>query len=146
MRPNCINYGCGKPATYSGVDSFGNKRWRVHCGHCQAASFGKWPHAPGVTPYKTGKCSNADGHLGFACAVAWDKIPSDAKGMTEVDHIDGDSTNHNHNNLDELCPMCHKLKGQRAGDYNNQKRMGIVTPAHKKQVSVRNQFGALFGS
>ena len=145
FRPVCINHGCTKPVTFSHTDTDGNKRWRVHCSHCQKASYGAQAHAPGVTPFKTGRCSNNDSHLGFACAIDYDRAPW-AIGMTEVDHIDGDSTNHNHNNLDELCPMCHKLKGQRAGDYNNQKRMGIVTPAHKKQVSVRNQFGALFGS
>ena len=140
MRPICINHGCSKPAM---ID---RGRYRIHCSHCQSASWGKWPHAPGVTPYKTGKCSNADGHLGFACSVDWSKIPSDAKGMTEIDHIDGDSTNHSYTNLDELCPICHKLKGQRAGDYNNQKRLGIVTPVQKKRVSSRTQFDALFGS
>lgn len=145
MRPICINYGCGKPVTYSHKDAAGNPRYRIHCGHCQGASYGRHPHAPGVTPYKTGKCNNTDGHLGFSCVIKWTKVPDWAKGMTEIDHIDGDPNNNHPNNLDELCPMCHKLKGQRNGDYNNQKRLSINTPVVKKS-SALNQYKALFGS
>jgi 5-methylcytosine-specific restriction endonuclease McrA len=43
--------------------------------------------------------------------------------MTEVDHKDGDYSNHDLENLEELCVVCHKLKGQQNGDYNNQKRV-----------------------
>lgn len=117
FRPICVNHGCKKPVAHDG------KRWRVHCGHCQAASFGKWPHCEGVTPFKTGKCSNTDGHLGFDCLIKWSKVPKWAKGMTEIDHKDGDHTNNKLKNLEELCPICHKLKGQLAGDFNNRKNL-----------------------
>lgn len=120
-RPICINHGCSKEVTYSHKDESGVKRWRIHCGHCQAASYGKWPHREGVTPYKTGKCANVSGALGFKCPVKWTKIPKDAKGMTEVDHINGDHCDNRPENLMELCPMCHKIKGQRAGDHNKMK-------------------------
>jgi hypothetical protein len=76
MRPICINHGCDSEVTFSHKDNQGNRRWRIHCGHCQAASYGKWPHRAGVTPYKTGKCTNVDGHLGFDCSINWEKIPS----------------------------------------------------------------------
>lgn len=123
MRPTCINHGCnGLVSVMSGKITDENPRWRVHCGHCQAASYGKWPHRKGVTPYKTGKCSNSDGHLSFTCPINWNNVPSWAKGMTEVDHKDGNSTNNDHSNLDELCPICHKLKGQLNGDYNNRRQ------------------------
>lgn len=121
-RPICINHGCSKPVTFSHKDEQGNRRWRIHCGHCQAASYGKWPHAAGVTPFKTGKCSNTDGHLGFDCMIKWAKMPKWAKGMTEIDHKDGDNTNNDLTNLDELCPICHKLKGQQAGDFNGHRK------------------------
>ena len=122
MRPTCINYGCREPVVYSHKDTNGNPRWRIHCSHCQAASYGKWPHREGVTPFKTGKCSNVDGHLGFDCLIKWSKIPDWAKGMTEIDHIDGNNVNNRPNNLDELCPVCHKLKGQLNGDYSNSRK------------------------
>jgi len=127
MRPTCINHGCEKlviPRTGSIYDA--NPRWRIHCGHCQQASYGKHPHALGVTPYKTGRCTNVDSHLGFECTVDWSKVPADAKGMTEVDHIDGNPSNNSPDNLDELCVICHKIKSQRNGDYNGFKAHNVV--------------------
>ena len=125
-RGICINPGCGKPQAHDG------RRWRVHCGHCQGASYGKHPHAPGVTPWKKGKCSNHDSHLGFPCGIDYKKSPW-AIGMTEVDHKDGNRENNEPSNLDELCPMCHKYKGRISGDYNNQKSK--TTPQEKRKVS-----------
>jgi hypothetical protein len=149
MRPICINHGCEEDVTYSRKDTLGNPRWRIHCGHCQAASYGKWPHRAGVTPYKTGTCSNKDGHLGFDCMVKWTKVPGWAKGMTEIDHVDGDCTNNDPSNLDELCPLCHKLKGQLSGDFDNTKQHKVqlvVGYKGKKRSSAITQFNKLFGS
>ena len=125
FRPTCINHGCTKPVTFRHKDEQGNKRWRVHCGHCQAASYGKWPHSPGVTPFKIGRCSNSDSHLGFACAINYNKAPWTV-GMTEVDHKNGDSTDNRVKNLDELCPMCHRRKSHLAGDHNGYKNYRVV--------------------
>jgi len=119
FRPTCINHGCKKPVTYCRKDEQGNRRWRIHCGHCQGASYGKHPHAAGVTPFKTGRCSNVDSHLGFECATDWEKVPRWAKGMTEIDHKNGINTDNRIENLDELCVHCHKIKGQLSGDYRN---------------------------
>jgi hypothetical protein len=121
-RPTCINPGCEKDAMVSRIDLDGRVRWRVHCSHCQAASYGKWPHRAGVTPFKTGKCGNTDGHLGFECMIKWTKVPKWAKGMTEIDHKDGNPNNNVLENVEELCPICHKLKGQLNGDYSRAKR------------------------
>jgi len=126
IRPICINHGCEKPVTVSrgrltgtGIHS---PRWRIHCGHCQAASWGKHPHREGVTPYKTGMCTNIDEHLGFVCFTNWDKVPDGYKGRTQVDHKDGDPSNNNPDNLDELCSHCHNYKGQLSGDFNGWRR------------------------
>jgi hypothetical protein len=123
MRPTCINHGCSEPVSFSHKNEQGIRRWRVHCSHCQKASYGKWPHRSGVTPFKTGRCSNGDNHLGFACAISYKKAPW-AIGMTEVDHKNGNCNDNRVNNLDELCPMCHKRKGSLAGDYNNRRKSG----------------------
>jgi hypothetical protein len=147
MRPICVNHGCDDPVTYSRKDTQGNERWRPHCGHCQAASWGKWPHRVGVTPFKTGKCNNRDGHLGFKCLIKWSLVPKGTKGMTEIDHIDSDSSNNDLDNLDELCPICHKLKGQIHGDYNKTKRhpaKPILGYKGKKRVNALFAFEELF--
>ena len=148
MRPICVNHGCDDSVTYSRKDIQGNERWRPHCSHCQAASWGKWPHRAGVMPFKTGKCNNRDGHLGFKCLIKWSLIPKGAKGMTEIDHIDGDSSNNDLDNLDELCPICHKLKGQMHGDYNKTKchsAKPILGFKGKKRVNALFAFEELFG-
>jgi hypothetical protein len=121
-RSICINHGCNKLVTFSRTNMDGTKRWRIHCDHCQKASYGKWPHRKGVTPYKTGKCSNHDMHLGFKCATDFTKVHPDAKGITEVDHKNGDHCDNSPENLEELCKYCHSFKGQRAGDFDNTRR------------------------
>ena len=118
-RPTCVNHGCTEPVVYSHKDTNGNPRWRIHCSRCQQASYGKVTLREGVTTYKKGVCSNSDEHLGFPCSVDFSKHPDWAKGMTEIDHIDGDHTNNSLDNLDELCPICHKLKSQLDGNYDN---------------------------
>lgn len=116
-RPTCINHGCNTPvATVTGKVTDANPRWRAYCSACQIANFGGKKYKPGVTPFKTGKCSNHDGHLGFTCTVNYKKHPHFV-GVTEMDHKNGDHTDNRKSNLDELCPMCHKLKGKMSGDY-----------------------------
>lgn len=46
--------------------------------------------------------------------------------MTEVDHKDGNHCNNSPENLDELCIVCHKIKGQMSGDYNRFKHVHAV--------------------
>jgi hypothetical protein len=117
QRPVCINHGCNQPVTYSNLSQQGIPRYRVHCSHCQGASYGRHAHKFGVTPYRTGRCSNHDGHLGFPCATDFELIPNWAKGTTEVDHKDGDRNNNAPNNLQELCKICHRIKGQVNKDF-----------------------------
>ena len=70
-----------------------------------------------VLPLLRRGCSNVDSHLGFKCATNWKLIPEWAKGMTEVDHKNGNPKDNRPSNLDELCVHCHKLKGQLSGDF-----------------------------
>lgn len=122
MRPICINHGCSQPVTYSRRNtSDGSYRWRIHCSHCQAASYGKWSHRPGVLPYKQNSCSNNDGRLGWKCPTNFTLLPDLMNGITEVDHIDGDHANNDLGNLQELCMICHKIKGKMFGDFDNTK-------------------------
>ena len=150
IQPLCINYGCGKPVTFTRTKTSGEKRWRVHCSHCQKASYGLHPHAPGVTPFKTGKCSNTDSHLNFKCPVDWTGMPRwhNRRGLTDIDHIDGDSTNANHSNLDELCPICHRIKTHVKNENDNTKKTrydnihtrAIVEGLERQQARLDNIF------
>ena len=115
FRPKCINHGCKKPVASSGP------RYRPVCGHCHQAGYGKHPFAKGVTPFRAGKCSNQDGHLGFDCAINYEKAPW-AIGKTEIDHIDGNHLNNTPKNCVELCSLCHKYKGMLNGDFKYQNR------------------------
>jgi 5-methylcytosine-specific restriction endonuclease McrA len=132
FRPNCVNYGCGKPVTFSSTDQNGNKRWRVHCAHCQKASYGGHPHAPGVTPFKTGTCSNKDSKLGFPCVIDWNLAAEQNLSIaTEIDHINGDHVDNKHENLQELCPVCHKIKGSREGNFDGFRNLRGPRPRSK---------------
>jgi hypothetical protein len=131
FRPHCINPGCGKPVAVGKTSRTGRTRYRVHCKTCYNASIGRGQYDYGVTEFKKHRCSNTDGHLGWPCSVDWDSIPEWArKGLTDVDHINGNNLDNRLENLAELCPLCHRIKGRLNGDHgrNPQKR--------KKPLSV----------
>jgi hypothetical protein len=113
IRPICINHGCNRPVAHSGT------RYRPVCGLCHQAGYNKIPFKWGVTPFRTGRCNNADSHLGFTCAIDYDKAPW-TLGKTHIDHIDGNHLNNVLSNVVELCPLCHQHKGMLAGDFKNQ--------------------------
>jgi len=118
-RPNCINPGCGRPATpMKGRVGQPGVRYRIFCDPCHRSSYSGTSLAIGVTPFKTGICSNKDGQLGFACLIKWELVTENYKVCTEVDHINGDPHDNRPENLQELCPICHREKGRRQGDYN----------------------------
>lgn len=114
-RPICLNPGCGRYVTHCG------RRWRPFCISCHIAGYKKTPLPAGVTPFKTGKCRNSDGHLGFVCGWDYEKSPW-AIGLTQVDHKDGNHLNNTPENGDELCDPCHTMKGIMQGDYKTQNK------------------------
>lgn len=114
-RPTCLNYGCNRPVATSGT------RWRPFCHSCHTAGYGKGKLSPGIKFFKTGKCSNQDGKLGFICPIDYDKAFW-AIGQTQIDHIDGNHLNNTVENCMELCDMCHTHKGKLTGDFRKQNR------------------------
>ena len=118
-RPTCINYGCNTPVKFT-------TRHTSTCSTCSAAGYGQIrptgsivKYRKGVTPFRTGRCSNQDGHLGFTCAINYKKN-SWTIGMTQIDHIDGNHLNNVLKNVDELCPLCHQRKSMTNGDLKQQ--------------------------
>lgn len=75
--------------------------------------------------YRKDYCENVDGRLGFKCNTV---LPTqdmiDSVGLTgwkpkqflEVDHIDGNHTHNNPDNLQTLCKHCHVIKSYTHGD------------------------------
>lgn len=115
-RPTCLNYGCNNLVTHAG------SRWRPFCSRCHVANYDKKTVLKeGVTAFRTGKCKNQNGQLGFKCPMNYRKSPW-AVGLTQVDHIDGNYFNNVPENCMELCSACHTEKGRRNGDFRKQRK------------------------
>jgi len=113
--PICLNIGCNYPCAHSGT------RYRPFCNHCHTAGYKNTPLRPGVKAFKTGKCSNSDGHLGFFCGWDYNKAVW-AIGRTQIDHKDGNHLNNHPSNADEVCQICHSHKGMLNGDFKIQNK------------------------
>lgn len=111
-KPICINFGCDKPCVYTG------KRHRSVCASCYKDGFNP---RPGVTLFKKNRCDNEGGKiLGIPCPVQdWDSLRSLRVPLTDLDHIDGIHTNNFPANIQELCPLCHRIKGKLNNDHQN---------------------------
>lgn len=120
MRPFCINHGCTSYAVpQRGRVGEPGVKYRVFCGTCHKNSYSNYPLAAGVTRYKTGRCTNVNSLLGFPCLINWSLITEEYSICTEVDHKNGKPHDNRLQNLQELCPICHREKGRRAGDYDS---------------------------
>ena len=60
----------------------------------------------GYKNYRKEYCENVDARLGFNCTY----IIQDPDCQLGVDHIDGDKTNNDPENLQTLCANCHNYK------------------------------------
>lgn len=118
--PNCANPGCTRPtAVRHWNKKSGEPSLKPLCTSCTEAARGNRKLDPGITAIKTHRCSNENGLLGWPCPVNFDLIPPGTRGMTDLDHKDGNPYNNVKENIQELCVPCHKIKSQRAGDYNS---------------------------
>ena len=121
FRPVCINPGCGSFCVpMRGRVGDADVRYRVFCGTCHKNSYMDYPLAAGVTRFKKNRCSNTGSRLGFPCVIDWALVESTGfKLSTEIDHKNGNNTDNRAVNLQELCSVCHKEKGKRAGDHDS---------------------------
>jgi 5-methylcytosine-specific restriction endonuclease McrA len=86
---------CGKPVRSKGRANSGLQIWDKLCHTCRCGSYRK---------HKKDYCELC----GF---IALHRVQLD------VDHIDGNRTNNDPDNLQTLCANCHRLKTQLNGDH-----------------------------
>ena len=121
-RPKCITEGCDKPGQHMGqyrVDGspIFRKRCEKHHAEHQGAKKGlnptDWRNS--FHPYlhlRKDHCENIDSRLGFTCTTT---ITMSA--ILQVDHIDGNPSNNEPENLQTLCACCHIHKTLTNKDY-----------------------------
>ena len=100
--PKCCVEKCDNPA-----DNSGYGRYHRHCSfHHKALYQNKNGEKTKYKAFRKDYCENIDGRLGFACT----STIIQANWQIDVDHIDGDKTNHEPSNLQSLCKCCHAYK------------------------------------
>lgn len=123
-RPKCLFPGCvnSKHLMHTNPRT-GTTTWRKYCDkhrHYETAI------KRGITvaalrrslhrykKYRKNYCENIDGKWtgGNPCPMNNRKINDieDSAGILDVDHINGDKTNHKESNLQTLCKCCHAIK------------------------------------
>jgi hypothetical protein len=58
-------------------------------------------------------CANKDGHYGFPCVCSEILDPV----TLDINHIDGNNSNRDDNNIEVLCKMCHTIVTIRNGHH-----------------------------
>jgi hypothetical protein len=119
--PNCINEGCKNIVEIRHWTSQKNPSLKTECSKCSGARKNKKLIA-GITFHKKDYCENRDSILGFICpmdSTRYSEFPSDVYHM---DHLDGNHTNNNRENLKTFCSICHTRKGKESGDFNSFKK------------------------
>ena len=103
IRPMCE---CGKPVRSKGRTITGLRIWDRKCTTCRWGTY---------TRYKKDYCELC----GF---IAVHRVQLD------VDHIDGDHTNNDVDNLQTLCANCHRLKTHVNNDHQPIRMVEPVNP------------------
>jgi hypothetical protein len=136
IREKCANRNCKNLQVASrGRNGEPGARYRAVCSRCHEYSYKGLILPDDVMDFKKYQCSNINGHLGFECATDHSKI-SDPRGKFHIDHIDGDCTNNDLSNLQELCLNCHQEKGMRAGDYAKATNTANPTQGRKSKSKI----------
>jgi hypothetical protein len=98
--PNCSNT-VGQHNTKKNINKQVCSAHRTH----RKGEVDKWKMNQG--------CANHNGHYGFPCVCGTILDPA----TLDINHIDGNNSNRNPNNIEVLCKMCHVLVTIRNGHH-----------------------------
>lgn len=76
----------------------------------------------GYKKHRKNYCENEEGYLGYYCTSSI----VDPRYQLDVDHIDGDPSNNELNNLMTLCKCCHSLKTIMFRDFETPGRKALA--------------------
>lgn len=123
--PECVNIGCTREREVRDVKEGGRISWHNMCSRCKRQHEAGDPLDDGITNIRKNVCDNSDGNVragpkreviqpGWDCPIAHEEHES---YQFIVDHIDGDNTNSDPENIQILCRFCDAEKSKRAGDW-----------------------------
>jgi len=131
-RPKCQVPGCGKNAqlvTSIAKWKFRKSSWVAEKYDCEGYvcvkhhsihyGMGGWDYKIHRKDY----CENIDGRLGFKCTTNI----VDPEWQLDADHIDGNPTHNDAENIQTLCKCCHAIKTRDEKDYltDGRKTLGV---------------------
>jgi hypothetical protein len=145
LRPRCIVDGCNRPGQHMGnYRADGTPLFRKKCQMHHSINYGidGWEYKI----YRKNYCENKDGRLGFKC-----KYKIQIEAQLQVDHINGNPTDHREENLQTLCANCHVFKTLENKDYLSPgRRYFKYTPENSKnpedppEKNFRNESFGIF--
>jgi len=141
-RPKCIKAGCQERRAITGTAKDGSPYYRDICQMHHLSNIAKKHKVKSaveltakrkgltITEYKNSLhpylryrkdyCQNIDSRLGFKCTtnIFW-------TGMLDVDHKNGDPSDHRPRNLQTLCKCCHAYKTNKKKDFKTPGRKSL---------------------
>ena len=141
-RPKCTHPGCKEPRAIIKTFDDGSPYYRKICNTHHRAVILKKHKVKTITEltakrkgltiteyknslhpylkYRKDYCQNIDSRLGFKCTtnVFW-------TGMLDVDHKNGDPSDHRPRNLQTLCKCCHAYKTNKKKDFKTPGRKSL---------------------
>jgi 5-methylcytosine-specific restriction endonuclease McrA len=112
--PTCRHPDCNRPA-----HNIGKNKFRKMCTYHHDLKYGM--KASSHKKYRKDYCENEAGYLGYYCTASI----VDPRYQLDVDHIDGDPSNDNPDNLMTLCKCCHALKTIMFRDFETKGRKAL---------------------
>lgn len=119
--PVCINQGCNKKVQIRHWSAQEIPSLKTECSTCATARKNNRT-LQNIIFHKKIYCENKDGRLGFICPIDIKRCSEFPSDCFDMDHIDGDHTNNNPDNVMTICKICHARKGKENNDFNSRKK------------------------